>query len=81
MEVSWRENASFSLNWGILEEKKRDFRLNGGFSKENVCFSLKWGIREEKMCDFCITGGFAKRKCVFFASMGDSRREKARFLG
>ncbi|SGA26141.1 Uncharacterised protein [Chlamydia abortus] len=23
----------FSLTWGILEEKTRDFRLNGGFSK------------------------------------------------
>jgi len=32
MELSWREIASFSLNWGILEEKTRDFRLNGGFA-------------------------------------------------
>ena len=27
------ENAGFSGKWGILEEKARDFRLNGGFSK------------------------------------------------
>ncbi|SFW04988.1 Uncharacterised protein [Chlamydia abortus] len=23
----------FSLKWGILDEKTRDFRLNGGFAK------------------------------------------------
>ena len=39
---------------GILEEKTRDFRLNGGFSKM-------------KMRDFRLNGGFAKRKRVIFA--------------
>ncbi|SGA03413.1 Uncharacterised protein [Chlamydia abortus] len=23
----------FSLKWGILDEKTRDFRINGGFAK------------------------------------------------
>ena len=75
-----RENARFSLKWGILEEKTRDFRLNGGFAKtrefrgkrgildiENAWFSLKWGILEEKTRDFRLNGGFAKRKRVIFA--------------
>ena len=94
MELSWREIASFSLNWGILEEKTRDFRLNGGFTKrkrviftkmgglrEKMCFPLQWGIREEKTRDFRINVGFSKRKGVIFASMGDLRRENARFSG
>ena len=51
------ENAWFSLKWGIIEEKTRDFRLNGGFAKTH---------------DFRLNGGFAKRKRVIFASMGDS---------
>ena len=33
MGDSRRENAFFSLNWGISEEKTRDLQLNGGFSK------------------------------------------------
>ena len=64
MELSWREIASFSLNWGILEEKTHDFRV-------------KWGIHEEETRNFHLNGGFAKRKHVFFASMWDSRRENA----
>ena len=47
-----RENMLFSLKWGILEEKTRDFRLNGGFAKTH---------------DFRLNGGFAKRKRVIFA--------------
>jgi len=49
-----RENACFSLKWGICEEKTRDFRV-------------KWKIPEEKTRDFCLNGGFVKRKRVFFA--------------
>ena len=49
---------------GDLEEKTRDFRLNGGFAKrKHVIFGLN--------------GRFAKRKRVIFAKMGDSRRENA----
>ncbi|SGA06206.1 Uncharacterised protein [Chlamydia abortus] len=51
---SRRENACFSLKWGISEKKTRDFRV-------------KWKIPEEKMRDFGLNGGFVKRKCVFFA--------------
>ena len=28
-----RENLSYSPKWGISEEKTRDFKLDGGFSK------------------------------------------------
>ena len=48
---------------------------------EKTCFPLKWGIREEKTRDFRINVGFSKRKGVIFASMGDLRRENARFSG
>ena len=74
-----RENAWFSLKWGICEdpdfrdkwgiceEKTRDFRLNGGFSKrKRVIFGLKLGILEEKTRDFCLNGGFAKKDRVIF---------------
>ena len=70
-----------SLKWGIREEKTRDFCITGDSQRENVCFSLKWGICKEKTRDFCINGGFSKRKGVIFASMGDLRRENARFSG
>ena len=49
-----REIAWFSLKWGILEEKTRDFRV-------------KWGIFEEKPPDFRWNEGFAKRKRGIFA--------------
>ena len=63
-----RENAWFSLKWGILEEKTRDFRLNGGFPKMKMRdFRVKWGILEEKTRDFRLNGGFLKRKRVIFA--------------
>ena len=76
-----RENAWFSLKWGILEEKTRDFRLNGGFLKrkrdlwlkwgileeKTRDFRVKWGILEEKTRDFHLNGGFPKRKRVIFA--------------
>ena len=68
------------LKWGILEEKTRDFRLNGGFAK-TLDFLVKWGILdektrdfrvklgilEEKKQDFRLNGGFSKRKRVIFA--------------
>ena len=44
---SRRENACFSLKWGISEKKTRDFRV-------------KWKIPEEKKRDFCLNGGFEK---------------------
>ena len=53
MGDSQRENAWFSLQRGILEEKKCDFWV-------------KWGIVEEKTRDFWLNGGFAKRKDVIF---------------
>ena len=55
-----------SVNWGICEEKTRDFRLNGGFEKTHD-FRVKWGILEEKTRDFRLNGGFSKRKRVIFA--------------
>ena len=36
---------------GNIEEKTRDFRLNGGFAKTRD-FLVKWGILEEKTRDF-----------------------------
>ena len=79
MGDSRRENAWFLLKWGILEEKTRDFRLNGGFAKtrdflvkwgiseeKTRDFLLKWGILEEKTRDFHLNGGFVKRKRVIF---------------
>ena len=65
----------------MLEEKRRDFGINGGFLKrkhvifasmgdlrrENDRFSHKWGICKEKTHDFRLNGGFAKRKRVIFA--------------
>ena len=63
----------------ILEEKTRDFRLNGGFAKtrdflvkwgireeKTRDFRVKWGICEEKTRDFHLNGKFAKRKHVIF---------------
>ena len=48
-----RENAQFTLQWGIFEEKMRDF-------------GLKWEVFEEKRGDFHLNGGFLKRKGVIF---------------
>ena len=64
-----RENAWFSLKWGILEEKTRDFRLNGGFAKTRD-FRVKWGISEEKTRDFHLNGGFATIKMRDFCLNG-----------
>ena len=48
-----RKRVIYVKCW-FLEEKTRDFRLNGGFAKrKRVIFKLK--------------GGFAKRKRVIFA--------------
>ena len=60
-----RKLVFFCVKWGILEEKTRDFRLNGGFEKTHD-FRVKWGILEEKTRDFCLNGGLAKRKRVIF---------------
>jgi len=43
----------FWVNWGICEEKSRDFRLNGGFEKTHD-FRVKWGILKEKMLGFLV---------------------------
>ena len=40
---------TFSLKWGIFEEKMRDIRLNGRFLKR-------------KRVIFYLNGGFSKRK-------------------
>ena len=74
-----RKRVIFVKCW-ILEEKTRDFRLNGGFEKTHdfrvkwgileekmLGFLVKWGICEEKTRDFRLNGGFAKRKRVIFA--------------
>ena len=58
----------FLDTWGILVAKMFDL-------------GVKWGIFEEQKCDFHINVGFSKRKGVIFASMGDLRRENARFSG
>ena len=45
MGDSWRENAWFSLSWGILEEKTRDFRVKYKFSEEKARdFWVKWAV-------------------------------------
>ena len=63
-----RENAWFSLKWGIREEKSRDFQVKLGILEEKTRdFEAKWGICEEKSRDFCLNGGFSKRKRVIFA--------------
>ena len=46
----------FRVKWGILEEKTRDFRLNGRFEKTHD-FRVKWGILEEKMLGFLVKSG------------------------
>ena len=79
MGDSWRENAWFLHNWGISEEKTRDFRLNVGFEKTRD-FRLNGGFEKRKR-DFCLNVVFAKRKRVIFAYMGDLQIEKAWFLG
>ena len=71
----WRENAWFLLKWGILEEKTRDFHLNGGFAKTRD-FLVKWGILEEKTSDFSLNGGFAKIKTRDFRLNGGFSKRK-----
>ena len=49
MADSQRENALFSLKWGICEEKTRDFRVKWVILEEKTRdFQVKWGILEEK---------------------------------
>ncbi|SFW04974.1 Uncharacterised protein [Chlamydia abortus] len=52
-----RKRVIFVKCW-ILEEKTRDFRLNGGFEKR-------------KRVIFRLNGGFLKRKRLIFALMAD----------
>ena len=70
-----RENMCFSLKWGILEEKTRDFRLNGGFAKTHD-FRVKCGISEEKTRDFCLNGRFSMRKRMIFGLNGGFAKRK-----
>ena len=60
-----RENAWFSLKWGISEEKTRDFQVKWGISEEKTRdFRLNGGF--EKTRDFRLNGGFAMGKRVIF---------------
>ena len=77
MGDSWRENAWFLHKWGIIEEKTRDFRLNGGFAKTRD-FLVKCGISEEKTRDFRLNGGFAKT-CDFHLNGGFVKRKRVIF--
>ena len=52
---------------GILEEKLRVSRINGGFSKRKRVIFASLGILKEKRRDFRLNGGFAKRKRMIFA--------------
>ena len=62
-----REKMCFPLQWGIREEKTRDFCLTGDSRRENVCFRLNGGFAKRKRVIFGLNGGFAKRKGVIFA--------------
>ena len=75
MRDSRRENAWFSLKWGILVEKTRDFQLNGGFAKTRD-FLVKWGILEKKTHDFRLNGGFSKIKTRDFRLNGGFAKRK-----
>ena len=46
----------FRVKLWILEEKTRDFRLNGGFEKTHD-IRVQWGILEEKMLGFLVKWG------------------------
>ena len=63
---------------GDLEEKTRDFCLNGGFSnRKHVIFGLNGGFAKRKHVIFGLNKRFARRKHLIFAKMRDSRRENA----
>ena len=56
-----RENARFSLKWGISEEKTHDFLVKCWILEEKMLgFLVKWGICEEKTRDFRLNEGFEK---------------------
>ena len=81
-----RENARFSLKWGISEEKTQDYRLNGGFSKIKCMifalmrdFRVKWGICEEKTHDFRVKCGICKEKTRDFRLNGGFAKRKRDF--
>ena len=83
------------VKWGILEEKTRDFRLNGGFAKrkcvifgemrdlrrENVRFSLTWGILDEKTGDFRVKLGILEEKTGDFRLNGGFAKRKCVIFG
>ena len=60
---------------GILEEKLRVSRINGGFSKRKRDFRISGGFSKRR--DFRLNGGFAKRKRMMFPKVGDLKRENA----
>ena len=67
MGDSRRENALFSVKWGILKEKTRDIRVKWKVSEERTrVFWVKCVTSEEKTRDFRLNGGFSKRKGVIF---------------
>ena len=89
---SRRENACFSLKWGICKEKTRDFCLNGGFEKTHDFrvkwgisekktrdFRVKWKIPEEKMRVFCVKWGTCKENTRHFALNGGFSKRKRDF--
>ena len=62
-----RGNMLFLLKWGILEEKMRDFHLNGKFALRKRYFHLNGGFSKRKRVNCGLNGGFAKGKRVIFA--------------
>ena len=63
-----RENAWFSVKWGICEEKMLDFRLNGGLAKrKRVILAVNGGLSKRKRVILGLNGGFSKRKRMIFA--------------
>ena len=56
---------------GFLEEKMRDFRLNGGCSKRKRDFRLNVVFLKRIHVILGLNGGFSKRKRVIFTSVGD----------
>ena len=88
-----RKRVIFVKCW-ILEEKTRDFRLNGGFEKrkrvifasmadvcrENACFPHKQGICKLKTCDLWVKWGILEEKTRDFCLIGGLAKRKRMFL-
>jgi len=82
----------FRVKLWILEEKTRDFRLNGGFEKrkrvifasmadvcrENACFPHKQGICKLKTCDLWVKWGILEEKTRGFRVKLGVCEEKSR---